>query len=52
MIAWKSEGTKVYQQLTKDIENEWKVCDPLREIPKGNENFNSDYKTWNESREE
>ena len=51
MLAWKSEGTKVYQQLTNDMKNEWKVCEPLREIPKENENFNSDYKTWNETRE-
>jgi phenylacetic acid degradation protein/carnitine operon protein CaiE len=51
MITWKNEGTKIYQQLTHDMKNEWKVCEPLREIPKENENFNSDYKTWNETRE-
>jgi len=50
MLAWKSEGTKVYQQLTNDMKNEWKACEPLKETPKGNENFNSDYKTWNETR--
>ena len=52
MITWKSEGTKVYQQLTKDVENAWKVCEPLRKIPKGIKNFNSDYKTWNETKKE
>lgn len=49
MIAWKSEGTKVYQQLTNDMKSEWRICDPLREASGENENFNSDYKTWNET---
>lgn len=52
MIAWKSEGTKIYQQLTSDMKNVWKVCEPLRKAPEENKNFNSDYKTWNETREE
>jgi phenylacetic acid degradation protein/carnitine operon protein CaiE len=52
MIAWKSEGTKVYQQLTNDMKNQWKVCEPLKKAPKGNENFNSDYRTWNETKKE
>jgi carbonic anhydrase/acetyltransferase-like protein (isoleucine patch superfamily) len=51
MLAWKSEGTKVYQQLTNDMKNEWKACEPLRGTPKGNENYNSDYKTWDETRD-
>lgn len=52
MIAWKSEGTKIYQQLTSDMKNVWKACEPLRKAPEENKNFNSDYKTWNETREE
>jgi phenylacetic acid degradation protein/carnitine operon protein CaiE len=52
MITWKSEGTKVYQQLSNDMKNEWKVCEPLREIPKENENYDSNYKTWTETRKE
>lgn len=52
MIAWKSEGTKVYQQLTNDMKSEWKACEPLREVAEKNRNFNSDYKTWNKTREE
>lgn len=50
MIGWKSEGTKVYQQLTADMKNEWKVCEPLRAAPKESENMDSDYKTWDETR--
>lgn len=30
MINWKTEGTKLYQQLATDMNNEWKECDPLR----------------------
>jgi phenylacetic acid degradation protein/carnitine operon protein CaiE len=51
MIAWKNEGTKIYQQLTNDMKNQWKACKPLKEAPKESQNFDSDYKTWNETRE-
>ncbi|MFN8264904.1 MAG: transferase hexapeptide repeat family protein [Chitinophagaceae bacterium] len=30
MINWKTEGTKLYQQLATDMNNEWKECEPLR----------------------
>jgi phenylacetic acid degradation protein len=33
MIAWKTEGTKLYQSLPKDMHNHSKSCDPLTEIP-------------------
>jgi phenylacetic acid degradation protein/carnitine operon protein CaiE len=32
MLNWKTEGTKIYQQLAADMQNEWKPCEPLREI--------------------
>lgn len=51
MIGWKSEGTKVYQQLAADMKNEWKQCEPLRELPEENEMAPSDYKTWNETKQ-
>ena len=31
MIKWKTEGTKVYQQLAHDMNTEWKECEPIRE---------------------
>lgn len=37
MIAWKSEGTKIYQQLALDMKNEWKECEPLRTPAVGND---------------
>ncbi len=33
MIAWKTEGTRLYQQLPKECYNTLKACDPLREKP-------------------
>jgi phenylacetic acid degradation protein len=50
MITWKSEGTKIYQQLAEHMKSEWKECEPLREAVSGNESMNADYKTWNESK--
>lgn len=48
MIAWKTQGTKVYQQLTEAMKNEWEICEPLREAIPENDNDKIDYKTWNE----
>lgn len=50
MIQWKSEGTKVYQQLAEDMHHLWKPCEPLREIPSEDYVEESDYKTWNETK--
>jgi phenylacetic acid degradation protein/carnitine operon protein CaiE len=33
MIGWKTEGTKLYQALPKDMFDKWKECEPLRELP-------------------
>jgi phenylacetic acid degradation protein len=34
MIAWKTKGTKLYQQLPKDCQETLKEVEPLREVPK------------------
>jgi len=31
MIAWKTEGTKLYQKLPKEMFESWRECEPLRE---------------------
>ena len=50
MKQWKTEGTRIYQQLAEDMLKEWKPCEPLSEVP-GNENdFQKNYKTWNETK--
>jgi hypothetical protein len=51
-VDWKTEGTKVYQQLTEDMKKEWKVCEPLRKAPDENADRDFGYKTWNETRKE
>lgn len=51
MIEWKTEGTKIYQQLAADMQKEWKACEPLREAGEGNKAIDKiNYKTWNESK--
>jgi carbonic anhydrase/acetyltransferase-like protein (isoleucine patch superfamily) len=47
MIAWKTEGTKLYQQLPNDMFENSKACEPLTEIPEGYNMQASNYKTWN-----
>lgn len=51
MIAWKTEGTKIYQQLAADMKKEWKICEPLRKETSENQKDTLQYKTWNESKE-
>ena len=48
MIGWKSDGTKIYQQLAADMQSEWKPCEPLREITNFDDHKTPEYKTWNE----
>jgi phenylacetic acid degradation protein len=44
MIAWKSEGTKIYQSLPKDMFENWKETEPLRKIPDSLPVQSTDYK--------
>ncbi len=47
MIRWKSEGTKVYQQLARDMHTDWKECEPLRkEVETDFAGDMPDYKTF------
>lgn len=50
MIAWKTEGTKLYQQLPADCYASLKECEPLREIEPNRPIASVDYKTWNETK--
>jgi carbonic anhydrase/acetyltransferase-like protein (isoleucine patch superfamily) len=50
MIQWKTEGTKLYQQLPENMRQHWKECSPLTTIP-ADRNINyPEYKTWNETK--
>lgn len=44
MIAWKTEGTKLYQQLPKMCFDTLKLCEPLRELPEKYVKPMGDYK--------
>lgn len=46
MLAWKTEGTKLYQKLPQDCRESLKECEPLREIPEDYKMQEADYKIW------
>ena len=46
MLAWKTEGTTLYQALPKEIFESWKECEPLREIPDHLRLQGKDYKPF------
>lgn len=46
MLAWKTEGTKLYQQLPKDCLEHLKPCEPLRNPPESTKEQDPVYKTW------
>jgi carbonic anhydrase/acetyltransferase-like protein (isoleucine patch superfamily) len=50
MMGWKTEGTKLYQQLPENMKQHWIECNPLTELP-ADRNINyPEYKTWNETK--
>jgi phenylacetic acid degradation protein/carnitine operon protein CaiE len=50
MLAWKTEGTKLYQQLPRELYDSLQACDPLREVPADRTVQAPGYKTWNETK--
>ena len=46
MINWKTEGTQLYQQLPKDMFENWEQCQPLNEVNNQTSEQESLYKTW------
>lgn len=46
MIAWKSEGTKLYRQLPADCHEGLKPCEPLRDVPADLKIQDATYKIW------
>ena len=46
MLNWKTEGTKLYQQLPKQCKSMLKACEPLREIEKNRPNQKINYQPW------
>ena len=52
MMEWKTKGTELYQQLPKQMMQNFKACEPLRELHKNYEPININYKTWNETKKD
>ncbi len=50
MIAWKTEGTRLYQQLPEDCRRSLRPCEPLREVPPDYRPPEGHYKTWKETK--
>lgn len=50
MIAWKTEGTGVYQALPAQLHRTLRACEPLREVPLDRASQQSSYRTWRQTR--
>ncbi len=46
MLAWKTKGTQLYQQLPQECFASLKSCEPLREIPANRPKQQDIYKNW------
>ncbi len=46
MIAWKTKGTELYQQLPADCKASLIACEPLRRVPAYRPQQQDEYKTW------
>jgi len=51
MIGWKTDGTRLYQGLPKVMFDEWKECEPLREVEKDRPLQEAPYKKWGGKKE-
>ena len=51
MLAWKTEGTKLYQALPAQLHESLHPCEPLREMPADlPRDLQTVYRTWKEAR--
>ena len=50
MLAWKTDGTALYQALPARLRDSLRPCEPLREIPADRARQEMSYRTWKESR--
>jgi len=52
MIAWKTEGTKLYQRLPEQMQNSWKEVEPLRQISSPDTSQNTPFKSWKSNKQQ
>jgi phenylacetic acid degradation protein len=50
MIAWKTDGTALYQALPAQLHRSLRACEPLREVPPDHASQQASYKSWRETR--
>jgi phenylacetic acid degradation protein len=50
MLAWKTEGTRIYQALPARLRATLVACEPLREVPADRCGPDGDYRSWKESK--
>jgi len=50
MLAWKTEGTRLYQSLPAQLHASLKPCEPLREVDRGKPPITAAYSTWKRTR--
>ena len=52
MMEWKTKGTLLYQALPKQMQEESKPCEPLREIPTDLPGQSAVYESWKRSKDQ
>ena len=50
MLAWKTEGTALYQALPARLHATLQACEPLREMPADRARQQMTYRTWRETK--
>lgn len=50
MLAWKTEGTRLYQELPARLHAGLEACEPLREAPAAPQAQEAVYRTWRETK--
>ena len=49
MLEWKTRGTEIYRRLPRDMREQWRACEPLREAPADRSAQAGGYATWKTS---
>jgi len=52
MLEWKTEGTRLYQELPRNLHDSLEAVTPLTDIPDEQSLPNPVYRTWNEKKKE
>lgn len=50
MLGWKTDGTRLYQELPARLRATLRPCEPLREVPADRGSQGARYRTWHDTR--